>query len=116
MDYVLGRSAEGAVEDFFCSLQPDSLGGSGVKECLKDEDCVGARGVELGELIGACDSVDGGGGKLLAGLRGGQVGLDFSNWAVERTGDLVEGLTGGRKEDSTAVPREGDGGEDGGSG
>lgn len=43
MDYVLGRSAEGAVEDFFSSLQPDGLGGSGVKEGLEDKDRVGAR-------------------------------------------------------------------------
>lgn len=83
-----------------------------MEEGLKDEDCVSARGVELGEFVGACNTVDGGFGELTASVLGGEVGLDLANWAVERAGDLVEGLTGGRKEDSAAVPRERDGCED----
>lgn len=68
--------------------------------------------MELGEFVSACNAVDGGFGELATSVFGGEVGLNLADWAVERAGDLVKGLAGGRKEDSAAVPRERDGCED----
>lgn len=95
MDDVLGGFAQSAVEDFFCRVEPDVLGRSGVHQGLENENGVLGSGVKLVKLVGASDSIGVDGSQVLAGFGGAEVVLKLSDWAVKSARNFVEGEAAG---------------------